>query len=87
MCKIQLSDYHHLTNPRQRVSDEHVYHPCGAETSAHEGHPRSLPQRLGNDLDLFLTFGCVQGFESGNQHSLYETFRSSLSAIQTLIMD
>ncbi len=36
---------------------------------------------------LDLPFDCVRGFEGDSQHSLYETFRSSLSAIQTLMMD
>jgi hypothetical protein len=32
-------------------------------------------------------FDYVRGFEDDSRHSLYETFRSSLSAIQTLIID
>src|SRR5215211_2666349 len=75
------------TNPRQRVPDEHVYHAGAAELGVHYDHARRFLGHLAGDSPLCLPFDCVRGFESGSQHSLYETFRSRRSAIQTLIMD
>ncbi len=59
------------TDPWQRVSDEHVYHAGAAEPGVHHDHARRILANLADE----------------SRHSLYETFRSSLSAIQTLIMD
>ncbi len=76
-----------LTDPGQRVADEHVYHAGTAEPGVHHDHPRRLLADLAVDSCLFLPFDYVRGFEYDSYHSLYEAFRSSLSAIQTLIMD
>lgn len=87
MCQIQLSDYHHLTNPRQRVADEHVYHPGAAEPGVHHDHASRFLAHLADDSRLYLLLEYVRGFKGDSHHKLYETFRSSLSAIHTLIMD
>ncbi len=76
-----------LTNPRQRIADEHVYHAGATELRVHYDHPRRLLAHLADDSCFFLSFEYVRGFEGYRHHGFYETFRSSLSAIQTLIID
>lgn len=73
------------TSPRQRVADEHVYH--AAEAGVYADHARWLLTNLADGLRLDVLFEYVRGLEGDSRHSPYKTFRSSLSAIQTLIMD
>ena len=75
-----------LTNPRQRVPDEHIYHAGAAELGMHEDHPRGLFGYLADDGGSFSAFEATRGFES-RSHTGYEGFRSSLSVIQTLMTD
>ena len=74
------------TDPGQRVTDEHVYHAGAAELGVHEHHPRGLFGYLTDDGGSFSAFEATRGFES-RSHTGYEVFRSSLSAIQTLMTD
>ena len=76
-----------LNIPSAAGPDEHVYHPGTAEPGVHENHTRRLLTDLANDSCLFLSFDFVRGLKGDRRHSFYEIFRSSLSAIQTLIMD
>src|SRR5829696_4769763 len=48
------------TNPRQRVSDEHVYHAGAAELGVHYDHPRGLFADLADDLGLLATLDAPQ---------------------------
>lgn len=77
----------HLTVPEQWISDEHVCHAGAAKPCVHHDHGRQLLAHLADDSRLYLLFEYVPRFEGDGHHRLYETFRSSLSAIQTLIMD
>ena len=48
------------TDPRQRVSDEHVYHAGAAELRVHDDHPRGFLAHLAHDLGLFPTIDAAQ---------------------------
>ncbi len=57
-----------------------------------KANTRITPDQIATAISLLLNnlvllFDYIRGFKSSIQHGLYETFRSSLSAIQTLIMD
>ena len=54
-----------LTDPRQRVSDEHVDHAGAAELGVHNDHARRLLADLADDLGVLATVCVAQGFEGG----------------------
>jgi hypothetical protein len=82
-----LTPADYSTNSRQRVPNEHVYHVGAIEASVHEDHPRRLLAYLADDPGFLATFCHVRGCREDSHRRRYETFRSSLSAIQTLMMD
>src|SRR3712207_1134524 len=53
------------TDPRQRVTDEHVYHAGAAELSMHYDHPRGLFADLTDDRSVFTTLYSSQRLQSG----------------------
>lgn len=77
----------HLTDSGQWIADEYVYRAGAAKPFVHHDHVRQLLAHLADDSRLYLLFEYVRCLEGDGHQSLYETFRSSLSAIQTLIMD
>ncbi len=59
-CLLSLTRATYLTDPRQRVADEHVYHAGAAEPGVHEDHPRRLLAHLADDLGVLATFDAPQ---------------------------
>ena len=54
-----------LTNPRQRVADEHVYHAGSAKLRVHQDHTGGLFAHLAYDLGFLAAFHTTQSFEGG----------------------
>src|ERR671912_1985077 len=52
-------------DPRQRITDEHVYHPGAAELGVHDDHSLGLLAYLADDLGVLAAFCVAQGFEGG----------------------
>src|SRR3712207_5006137 len=57
-----------LTNPRQRVPDEHVYHAGAAELGVHEDHPRRLLAHLPDDRGFLAALDASQRLQRGLRH-------------------
>src|SRR5215208_3441408 len=51
------------TNPRQPVTDEHVYHAGAAEAGVHNDHARGLFADLADNLGLLATLDAAQRLE------------------------
>ena len=49
-----------LTDPRQRVADEHVYHAGAAEPGVHEDHTRRFLAHLPDDRGFLATLDAPQ---------------------------
>ena len=67
---------HSLTDPGQRVSDEHVYHRVPAELGVHEDHARRLLAHLADDLASSPPSTLTQRLQGGVAPSGATTARS-----------
>jgi hypothetical protein len=54
-----------LTDPRQRVAYEHVYHAGAAEQGVHHDHTRRFLANFANDGRFLPSVDVSQGFEGG----------------------
>ena len=54
-----------LTDSRQRVSDEHIYHARAPELRVHDDHARRFFAYLTDDRRFFSSVYVLQGFEGG----------------------